>query len=93
MVYAGGLDQNGRTSSIRSKDTAWSPFDDSIVASGGDDGKVMIWKVEASAFDGWGQEHWVPQDFNSVARIDGSARRKAIPLSRYPTRFKRGRPF
>jgi coronin-1B/1C/6 len=56
-------------------DTAWSPFDDSVVASGGDDGKIMIWKVEDSAFDSWGQEHWVPQDFEPVARIDGSARR------------------
>jgi len=56
-------------------DTAWSPFNDSIVASGGEDGKVMIWKVEASAFEGWGQEHWVPQDFDPVSRIDGSARR------------------
>jgi len=56
-------------------DTAWSPFNDSIVASGGEDGKVMIWKVEASAFDGWGQEHWVPQDFDPVSRIDCSARR------------------
>ena len=56
-------------------DTAWSPFNDSVVASGGEDGKVMIWKVESSAFDGWGQEHWVPQDFDPVSRIDGSARR------------------
>lgn len=56
-------------------DTAWSPFNDSVVASGGEDGKVMIWKVEASAFEGWGQEHWVPQDFDPVSRIDGSARR------------------
>ena len=35
----------------------------------------MIWKVEENAFEGWGQEHWVPQDFDPVARIDGSARR------------------
>lgn len=56
-------------------DTDWSPFNDSVVASGGEDGKVMIWKVESSAFEGWGQEHWQPQDFDPVARIDGSARR------------------
>jgi len=56
-------------------DTAWSPFDDSIVASGGEDGKIMIWKVEASAFDDWGQDHWVLQDFDPVSRIEGSARR------------------
>jgi coronin-1B/1C/6 len=56
-------------------DTDWSPFNDSIVASGGEDGKVMIWKVESSAFEGWGQEHWQPRDFDPVARIDGSVRR------------------
>lgn len=35
----------------------------------------MIWKVEASAFEGWGQEGWVPKDFDPISRIDGSARR------------------
>lgn len=35
----------------------------------------MIWKVEDSHFDGWGQDHWVPQDFDPVARIDSSPRR------------------
>lgn len=36
---------------------------------------MMIWKVDDSVFEGWGQEHWEPQDFDPVARIDGSARR------------------
>lgn len=35
----------------------------------------MIWKVDASAFEGWGQEHWDPQDFDPVARIDASPRK------------------
>ena len=56
-------------------DTDWSPFNDSIVASAGEDGKAMIWKVESSTFDGWGLEHWEPQDFDPVARIDVSPRR------------------
>ncbi|KAG6808491.1 hypothetical protein H0H92_003976 [Tricholoma furcatifolium] len=56
-------------------DTDWSPHNDSIVASGGEDGKVMIWKVEASAFEDWGSENWVPQDFDPVARIEGSPRK------------------
>ncbi|PPQ92953.1 hypothetical protein CVT25_000216 [Psilocybe cyanescens] len=56
-------------------DTDWSPHNDSIVASGGEDGKVMIWKVEPSLFEGWGQEGWVPQDFDPVLRIDGSPRK------------------
>ncbi|KAG6909516.1 hypothetical protein DXG01_017073 [Tephrocybe rancida] len=56
-------------------DTDWSPHNDSVVASGGEDGKVMIWKVEESAFEGWGSEGWVPQDFDPVARIDASPRK------------------
>jgi len=34
----------------------------SIVASGAEDGKVMIWKVESSAFEGWG--HGLPTQGN-----------------------------
>jgi len=56
-------------------DTDWSPFNDAMVASAGDDGKVMLWKVESSVFEGWGTEHWVPQDFDPVLRIDVSPRR------------------
>jgi coronin-1B/1C/6 len=56
-------------------DTDWSPHDDSLVASGGEDGVVCLWKVESSAFDGWGAEGWVPQDFEPVARIDASPRK------------------
>lgn len=56
-------------------DTDWSPHNDSIVASAGEDGKVMIWKVESSAFEDWGQDHWVPEDFDPVARIDASPRK------------------
>ncbi|KIK54070.1 hypothetical protein GYMLUDRAFT_49018 [Collybiopsis luxurians FD-317 M1] len=56
-------------------DTDWSPHDDSLVASGGDDGKLMIWKVDESAFEGWGSEHWVPKDFDPVWRIDASSRK------------------
>ena len=35
----------------------------------------MIWKVEDSAFEGWGQEGWVPRDFDPVLRIDASPRK------------------
>ncbi|KXN90340.1 Coronin-like protein crn1 [Leucoagaricus sp. SymC.cos] len=56
-------------------DTDWSPHNDSIVASGGEDGKAMIWKVEASWFDGWGADGWIPQDFDPVLRIDASPRK------------------
>lgn len=56
-------------------DTDWSPHNDTIVASGGEDGKAMIWKVEAALFEGWGTEGWVPEDFDPVLRIDASFRK------------------
>ncbi|KAJ7181071.1 microtubule binding protein [Mycena filopes] len=56
-------------------DTDWSPHNDRIVASGGEDGKVMIWKVDPETFEGWGLEGWVPTDFDPVARIDASPRK------------------
>ncbi|KAK1218858.1 Coronin-like protein crn1 [Marasmius sp. AFHP31] len=56
-------------------DTDWSPHNDSLIASGGEDGKVMIWKVEPSAFEGWGQEGYIPKDFDPVWRVDGSPRK------------------
>ena len=56
-------------------DTDWSPFNDAVVASAGEDGKALIWKVEQGAFDGWGLDGWEPQDFDPVARIEVSPRR------------------
>ena len=56
-------------------DTAWSPFDDSVVASAGEDGNVFIWKISEDAFFGWGAEKWVPQDFDPVSHINASARK------------------
>ncbi|KAG7443881.1 DUF1900-domain-containing protein [Guyanagaster necrorhizus] len=56
-------------------DTEWSPHDDSLVASAGEDGNVMIWKVSADVFEGWGAEGWVPKDFEPVWRIDASPRK------------------
>ncbi|KAJ7879252.1 hypothetical protein B0H14DRAFT_2709772 [Mycena olivaceomarginata] len=56
-------------------DTDWSPHNDKVVASAGEDGKVMVWKVEPETFEGWGAEGWVPTDFDPVARIDASPRK------------------
>jgi coronin-1B/1C/6 len=56
-------------------DTDWSPFSDSIVASGGEDGRVLIWKIEESQFENWGAEKWQPRDFEPVATITGSGRK------------------
>ena len=56
-------------------DTDWSPFNDALVASAGEDGKALVWKVDASVFDGWGADGWEPLDFDPVARIDVTPRR------------------
>jgi len=53
----------------------WSPFDDRVVASGGEDGKILVWKVEDRDFEGWGGDKWEPRDFEPVARISGSGRK------------------
>ena len=56
-------------------DTDWSPHSDSIVASGGEDGNVMVWQVDGSAFEDWTADGWVPRDFSPVLRIDASPRK------------------
>ena len=56
-------------------DTDWSPHSDDVVASAGEDGKVMLWKVNDAQFEGWGSDGWAPQDFDPVLRIDASARK------------------
>ncbi|QRV88476.1 coronin [Ceratobasidium sp. AG-Ba] len=56
-------------------DTDWSPFNDSVVVSGGEDGRLLVWKVEPSQFEGWGAEKWQPRDFDPVATISGSGRK------------------
>ncbi|KAI0085355.1 hypothetical protein BDY19DRAFT_909150 [Irpex rosettiformis] len=40
-----------------------------------EDGKALIWKVNANGFSGWGAEGWEPEDFDPVLRIDATPRR------------------
>ncbi|KAI0310412.1 microtubule binding protein [Amylostereum chailletii] len=56
-------------------DTDWSPHSEDTVASAGEDGKVMLWKAEPSAFEDWGTDGWVPRDFDPILRIDASPRK------------------
>jgi coronin-1B/1C/6 len=56
-------------------DTDWSPHSDVIVASGGEDGNVMIWQVDSSPFEDWNTDGWVPRDFGPVLRIAASSRK------------------
>ncbi|KAH8111781.1 DUF1900-domain-containing protein [Phellopilus nigrolimitatus] len=65
-------------------DTDWSPHDDALVASSGDDGQILLWKVESGVFDGWGADKWVPRDFDPVMRISASSR-KAGQIVFHPT--------
>ncbi|KAJ9667097.1 Coronin-like protein crn1 [Coniosporium apollinis] len=54
-------------------DTDWSPFDDSLIASGSDDGKVFIWRVP----DGFTlyTDAEEPSDVAPVARLTGHSRK------------------
>ena len=54
-------------------DTDWSPFDDSIVASGSDDGKVFLWKVPED-FTLYTDADEV-QDVKPVGKLSGHSRK------------------
>ncbi|KAK5114788.1 Coronin-like protein crn1 [Meristemomyces frigidus] len=54
-------------------DTDWSPFDDDIIASGSDDGKVFLWKVpEGFTLHTDADE---PQDVKPVGKLSGHSRK------------------
>ncbi|KAK1921449.1 microtubule binding protein [Papiliotrema laurentii] len=56
-------------------DTAWSPFDDNLVTSAGEDGKIYIWRVEDSLFEGWGEDGWKPEDLSPVGKLNAGGRK------------------
>ena len=53
-------------------DTDWSPFNDDIIASGSDDGKVFLWEVP----DGFTlfTDAEEPADVNPVGKLSGHSR-------------------
>ncbi|KAL7271798.1 Coronin-like protein crn1 [Rhizina undulata] len=55
-------------------DTDWSPFNDSIIASGSDDGKVFIWKVP-DEFTLFSDEDESPKDVDPLTRLAGHTRK------------------
>lgn len=61
-------------------DTAFSPFDDSVVVSAADDGNLGIWKVDDSIFDVLDmsakelESHGGVKDMEPRAKIDASGR-------------------
>ncbi|KAF1808273.1 WD domain, G-beta repeat-containing protein [Eremomyces bilateralis CBS 781.70] len=54
-------------------DTDWNPFNDSLIASGADDGKVFIWQVPEDFTLLTDAEE--PADVSPVARLSGHARK------------------
>jgi coronin-1B/1C/6 len=65
-------------------DTDWSPHSDTIVASGGEDGNLLIWQVDPATFDGWSADGWQPIDFSPVLHI-GASQRKVGQVLWHPT--------
>ena len=55
-------------------DTDWSPFNDSLIASGSDDGKAFIWKVP-EGFTLRVDEGEEPQDIAPVQKLVGHSRK------------------
>lgn len=41
---------------------------------------MFIWKVEESAFEGWGEDNWEPQDFSPALKLSAGGRYVLIPL-------------
>ncbi|KAG6333451.1 hypothetical protein ID866_5641 [Astraeus odoratus] len=64
-----------RTHTAPVLDTAWSPANDTLVASASEDGTCLLWKISDSLFDGWTADGWEPRDLDPVARVDVSSRK------------------
>ncbi|KAG9308138.1 hypothetical protein JVU11DRAFT_12492 [Chiua virens] len=64
-----------RTHTAAVLDTAWSPANDTLVASASEDGTSLLWKVPDHLFDGWSSDAWEPQDLEPVARVDVSPKK------------------
>ncbi|KAI9712074.1 MAG: Coronin-like protein crn1 [Bogoriella megaspora] len=54
-------------------DTDWSPFNDSLIASGSDDGKVCIWKVPENFTLRTDAEE--PEDVKPIGKLSGHTRK------------------
>lgn len=66
-------------------DTAWSPFDDSLVASAGEDGRVAITRVDEQLLrDAWSGDAGEARDLEPQARFSGHGR-KAGHVLWHPT--------
>jgi WD40 repeat protein len=64
--------------------TCWSPFDDNLVASGGEDGKICIFKVSPADFANWSADDFEPKDWEPIAKMSAGGR-KVGQLLFHPT--------
>ncbi|KAI4162167.1 MAG: hypothetical protein LQ342_004186 [Letrouitia transgressa] len=55
-------------------DTDWNPFDDSLIASGSDDGKAFIWRVP-DGFTLRTEEDEEPHDVGPIKQLSGHSRK------------------
>lgn len=66
-------------------ETAWSPFDDSIVASAGEDGRVAITKIdEEILLEAWSGDSTEVRDLEPMYKFAGHGR-KAGHVAWHPT--------
>jgi coronin-1B/1C/6 len=66
-------------------DTAWSPFDDSLIASAGEDGRVAITRVDEQVLkDAWSGDSGDVQDLEPIYKFMGHGR-KAGHVLWHPT--------
>jgi coronin-1B/1C/6 len=35
---------------------------------------VCVWKIEDSLFEGWGEEHWQPEDLSATSKLNAGGR-------------------
>ncbi|KAI6041861.1 microtubule binding protein [Pisolithus marmoratus] len=64
-----------RTHTAPVLDTAWSPANDTLVASASEDGTCLLWKVPDGLFDDWTSDGWEPRDLDPVERVEVSPRK------------------
>lgn len=66
-------------------DTAWSPSDDSLIASAGEDGRVAITRIdERILLDAWSGDSTEVQDLEPMHKFSGHGR-KAGHVAWHPT--------
>ena len=61
-----------RTHTAPVLDMAWSPVDDTLVASASEEGTCLLRKVPDGLFNSWTADGWEPHDLEPIARVNVS---------------------